>query len=119
MFEGRDLLNERARNPGQFARNLLRILFTPEELQSSLLPSTQSKRYLKPELDGQRMDLLHSKTSQLLFIDENMFSTPTISLFQMHFEQDIVSADTIMIRFTPNESKRLWQPVCTTKDEES
>ena len=73
MFEGRDLLNERARNPGQYARNLLRLLFTPEELESSLLPSTQSKRYLKPELDSQRMDLLHRKTSHLLFVDENIF----------------------------------------------
>ena len=71
------MLNERARNPGQYSRNLLRVLFTSEEFQSSLLPSTQSKRYLKPELDNQRMDLLHRKTSQLLFVDENMFSTST------------------------------------------
>lgn len=66
IFDGRDLLNEPARNPGQYARNLLRILFTSEELQSSLLPTTQSKRYLKPELDKDRMDLLNGSVFDFL-----------------------------------------------------
>ena len=61
MYEGRNLLEVSAKNAGEYARNLLKILFTPEELQSSLLPSQQSKRYSKQEFDHTRLHLLNGK----------------------------------------------------------
>lgn len=61
MFQDRDLLDVPAKNAGEYARNLLRILFTPEELQTCLLPSSQAKSYNKPELDSDRMRLMNGK----------------------------------------------------------
>lgn len=61
MYDSSDLLQVPARNVGEYARNLLRILYKPEELQSSLLPSAQSKRYSKPELDRVRLTRLNGK----------------------------------------------------------
>jgi hypothetical protein len=61
MFNGRNLLDVPAKNSGEYARNLLKILFKQQELQSCLLPSQQAKRYLKSELDHERMKLLNGK----------------------------------------------------------
>lgn len=46
-------------------------------MQSCILPSTQSKRYLKPELDSRRMDLLHSKIFSCSF--EESYESDKIS----------------------------------------
>ena len=61
MFEDRDLLEMSTRNPGEYARSLLKILFKSEDLQTSLLPSQQSKRYSRPELDNERMKILNGR----------------------------------------------------------
>jgi hypothetical protein len=61
MYNGNNLLEVAAKDVGEYARNLLRNLFEPHELRSSLLPSQQSKRYAKPELDHQRFNLLNGK----------------------------------------------------------
>lgn len=43
-------------------------MFKPQELQSSLLPSQHSKKYLKGELDQERFNLLNGTTvKQLIF----------------------------------------------------
>lgn len=59
LFRGKNLLEIPARNPGEYGRSLLKLLFDSNELQTSLLPSTQSKRFSKPELDRERFNLLN------------------------------------------------------------
>lgn len=59
MFEDQNLLDIAARNPREYSRILLRTLFKSHELQTCLLPSSYSKRFLKPELDSDRFDLLN------------------------------------------------------------
>jgi hypothetical protein len=61
MHDGTNLLEVPARNAGEYARSVLKILFKSHELQSSLLPSQQSKRYSKPELDHERFGRLNGK----------------------------------------------------------
>ncbi|CAF3541991.1 unnamed protein product [Rotaria sp. Silwood2] len=51
MHDSQELLQVPARNVGEYARNLLKILFTHEELAESLLPSPQAHRYSKKKLD--------------------------------------------------------------------
>ncbi|CAF4317966.1 unnamed protein product [Rotaria sp. Silwood2] len=59
MHEGRNLLDVPARNAGEYARNLLKILFKPHELQTSLLPSLHSTKFSKSQLDQERIDRLN------------------------------------------------------------
>ncbi|CAF3224831.1 unnamed protein product [Rotaria socialis] len=59
IHDGCDLLEVPARNPREYARNLLKLLFKPLELQTCLLPSQQSKRYSKSELDQERFNRLN------------------------------------------------------------
>ena len=58
MYDGQNLLDVPARNAGEYSRILLKTLFKPHELQFCLLPSQQSKRYAKSELDHERFGLL-------------------------------------------------------------
>ena len=67
MRDGSDLLQIPGKNVGEYARNLLRTLYMPEELQSSLLSSTQSKRDSKSELDCVRFNRLNSKIRISIF----------------------------------------------------
>lgn len=62
-----------AKNAGEYARNLLKILFTQQELQSCLLPSQQAKRYAKSELDHERMKLLNGKGKSVLLSSGESF----------------------------------------------
>jgi hypothetical protein len=59
MHDKENLLDMNGKNPGDYGRRLLRVLYTPQELKKSMLPSTIGDRYLKPKLDAQRFELLH------------------------------------------------------------
>lgn len=74
IYEGQNLLEVPARNVGEYARNLLKTLFKPSELQSSLLPSQHSKKFAKSELDQHRIDLLNGNLIDLnKFLDVKSF----------------------------------------------
>lgn len=62
MFGERNLLSITARNPGEYARCVLKVLFESHELRDGLLPSAQAKRYAKQELDPERISLLNGKS---------------------------------------------------------
>ncbi|CAF4554290.1 unnamed protein product [Rotaria socialis] len=66
IHDGCDLLEVPARNPREYARNLLKLLFKPLELQTCLLPSQQSKRYSKSELDQERFNRLNGNERGLV-----------------------------------------------------
>lgn len=61
MWDGRNLLKIAARDAGDFGRQLLRLLFTPSELNSCILPSQAAHLYQKDVLDGERFRLLNGK----------------------------------------------------------
>ena len=61
-YNGENLLNISGRDPGDFARKILRKLFTSDELATSVLPSRYDHLYLKKPLDKDRFDLLNSKS---------------------------------------------------------
>lgn len=66
MHGNENLLDINGKNPGDYGRRLLRVLYTSEELKACMLPSTIGDRYSKPKLDAQKFELLHSK---LRFVD--------------------------------------------------
>lgn len=75
MHGDQDLLQLPARNVGEYARTLLRTLFTQEELKDSLLPSPQAHRYSKKTLNGERFDLLNGKeSSQALVLVHSFYA---------------------------------------------
>ena len=49
------------RDPADYARKVLRKLFTSHELASSVLPSRYDHLYVKKPLDKNRFDLLNRK----------------------------------------------------------
>lgn len=61
MFKDQNLLNISARDPPDYARKILRTLFTCDELSTSVLPSRYDHLYVKKPLDKERFDLLNSK----------------------------------------------------------
>ena len=69
-----NLLEIPARNAGEYARAVLKKLFTADELKSGLLPSQQSKRYSKPELDHERINCLNGKRLLLSCTDIDFFT---------------------------------------------
>ena len=66
-YDGQNLLDIPARNAGEYSRILLKTLFKPHELQLCLLPSQQSKRYAKSELDHERFALLKGTFNAVYF----------------------------------------------------
>ncbi|CAF1646335.1 unnamed protein product [Rotaria magnacalcarata] len=58
-WQGKDLLQITARDIGDYGRRLLDTLFTPEELQKSILPSSSAHLYDKDVLDEKRFKLLN------------------------------------------------------------
>ncbi|CAF1231843.1 unnamed protein product [Rotaria sordida] len=58
MYNGKDLLTTRARDIYDFARQTLRILFTPKELNECILPPGR-KHLARPALDAERFDKFH------------------------------------------------------------
>ncbi|CAF2040422.1 unnamed protein product [Rotaria magnacalcarata] len=75
MHDGCDLLEIPARNPREYARNLLKLLFKPLELQTCLLPSQQSKRYSKSELDQERFNRLNDAIRTRYRITKHHYTT--------------------------------------------
>ena len=64
MFNNVNLTTFVARDPAHFARRLMGILHTDEELSNSLLPDRPSetrKHYTKLPLDEVRFEILHRK----------------------------------------------------------
>ena len=61
MYNNENLLDINAKNPGDYGRRLLHILFTEQELKTSRLPSTVAGRFSKPKLDEARFSLLNDK----------------------------------------------------------
>ena len=61
MWEEKNLLNIVARDPGDYARKLLRTLFTEYEIRSSLLPSQSAHLYQKDILDEKRFAKLNGR----------------------------------------------------------
>ena len=60
-----DLLSSRGRDIYDFARQTLKILFTPNELSTSILPPARS-HLARPALDSERFNLFHG--TQLLTV---------------------------------------------------
>ncbi|CAF4411241.1 unnamed protein product, partial [Didymodactylos carnosus] len=58
VYNGRDLLKMIVKDPRQYDRDLLKILFTPKELVNSLIPPGQ-KQNKPPPLPQDRLDILH------------------------------------------------------------
>lgn len=73
MYRDQDLLQVPARTVGEYARTLLKTLFTCEELEESLLPSPQAHRYSKKKLNGERFNLLNGKKNFLSLWYKFMF----------------------------------------------
>ena len=69
------MLDISAKNPGDYGRKLLRVLYTADELKTSMLPSTVGDRYVKPKLDAERYQVLHSKLNLLAFLFKDSNST--------------------------------------------
>jgi hypothetical protein len=61
MWNNKNLLNVLGRDPGDYGRKLLRLLYTETELQSSLLPSQSAHLYQKDVLDQERFEKLNGK----------------------------------------------------------
>lgn len=61
MYKNENLLDIHGKNPGDYGRRLLRILYSELELKTSMLPSNVSDRYKKPKLDEERFAILNSK----------------------------------------------------------
>ena len=61
MWNNKNLLLITARDPGDYGRKLMRLLFTGAELQSSLLPSQSAHLYQKNVLDENRFEILNGK----------------------------------------------------------
>jgi hypothetical protein len=59
---GDNLLDISDRDPADYARKVLRKLFTSHELASSILPSRYDHLYVKKPLDKYRFDLLNRKS---------------------------------------------------------
>ncbi|CAF0969981.1 unnamed protein product [Rotaria sordida] len=59
MWNQTNLLNIVGRDPGDYGRRLLRLLYTEAELQSSLLPSQSAHPYQKDILDQERFKILN------------------------------------------------------------
>ncbi|CAF5229264.1 unnamed protein product, partial [Rotaria magnacalcarata] len=60
-WDGKNLLKVSGRDIGDYARKLLDILFTTQELQSSILPSHAAHLYQKEVLDEDRFKILNGK----------------------------------------------------------
>ncbi|CAM4838163.1 unnamed protein product, partial [Rotaria magnacalcarata] len=60
-WDGKNLLKVSGRDIGDYARKLLDILFTTQELQSSILPSQAAHLYQKEVLDEDRFKILNGK----------------------------------------------------------
>ncbi|CAF1561435.1 unnamed protein product, partial [Adineta ricciae] len=58
-WDGKNLLTVSGRDIGDYARKLLDILFTTQELQSSILPSQAAHLYQKEVLDEDRFKILN------------------------------------------------------------
>ena len=61
MYNDQNLLEIGGKNPGDYGRRLLRVLYTENELKICMLPSTVANRFSKPKLDAARFDSLNSK----------------------------------------------------------
>jgi hypothetical protein len=61
MWEQTNLLNIVARDPGEYGRKLLRLLYTEAEIQSCILPSQSAHLYAKNILDEKRFEKLNGK----------------------------------------------------------
>ncbi|CAF1307834.1 unnamed protein product [Adineta ricciae] len=75
MYRGNNLLEVAASSAAEYARKLLKVLFSELELKTSLLPSQQSKRYFKPELDSEKFNLLNEATRHRYRISKHHYSS--------------------------------------------
>jgi hypothetical protein len=66
MHEGNSLLRIRGKNVGDYARQVLRILYSQEELLSSILPPGGSQ-FIRQPLDEKRFERLHGMLSFFCF----------------------------------------------------
>lgn len=60
MHNNINLLTIRGKNIGDYARNVMRELYSHEELITSILPPGAS-HYMRKPLDNERFEKLHSK----------------------------------------------------------
>ena len=67
MYQEQDLLRIRAKDYGDYARQLLRTLYSKEELVECILPPGHS-RFARPLLENERFQLFHGEHSQSLFL---------------------------------------------------
>ena len=67
MYQEQDLLRIRAKDYGDYGRQLLRKLYSKEELIECILPPGHP-RYSRPPLDNDRFQLFHGKKSCRLCI---------------------------------------------------
>ncbi len=59
MYDKVNLIHIRGKNVGDYARQILRIIFTHEELTTSILPPGGA-HYKRKTLDKEKFDLFHS-----------------------------------------------------------
>jgi hypothetical protein len=67
MYQEQDLLRIRAKDYGDYARQLLRTLYSTDELVGCILPSGHP-RFTRPPLEKERFQLFHGEHSHSLFL---------------------------------------------------
>lgn len=70
MWNGKDLLEITARDIGDYGRQVMSKLFTPDELQRSILPSQSAHLYNKDVLDEQRFNILNGKWKLYIMVNK-------------------------------------------------
>lgn len=76
MHNNQNLVQIRAKNIGDFARQVLQALYSPEELVSSILPPG-GNHYSRKCLDPTKFEKLHGKYERIIFFTrrQNYLST--------------------------------------------
>ena len=67
MFQDQDLLRTRAKDYGDFARQLLRKLYMKSELAECILPPGHP-RFGRPPLENERFQIFHGKKSHIFYL---------------------------------------------------
>ncbi|CAF2038035.1 unnamed protein product [Rotaria magnacalcarata] len=72
-YKGENLLNITGRDPADYARNVLRRLFTSTELRESVLPSRHAHLFRKKTLDEEKFTLLNKAIRSQYCISKNFY----------------------------------------------
>lgn len=118
MWKSQNLLKILARDAGDYARQLLRLLFTEDELTTSILPSQAAHLYQKNVLDNERFVLLNGNEWWMDFRKKFQLYLFIFSIFQKQYEWSTVWVKMDIVGITQMYFALNWVDAYTTKDEE-